>query len=229
MSTASTRWSLERLVMECPNCGDLLREGARYCSKCGTRVRERQVSPPAETQAPTRLAENLGASVDRLENARVGYQAALDIWTAETRMIWSRFNMMIVANSIILGAISLTIGSNHPLSTSFTRALCLVGLAASLAWLPAHRRACQQSSYLHSSARELESYLADPVVTISRGTEFSEGNEVALTIDGEKRRLRLGWLTRTQLAKTEPFSDFVIAMVAILYGLLLFTSLYVAP
>jgi hypothetical protein len=75
----------------------------------------------------------------------------------------------------------------------------------------------------------LESYLADPVVTISRGTEFSEGNEVALTIDGEKRRLRLGWLTRTQLAKTEPFSDFVIAMVAILYGLLLFTSLYVAP
>jgi hypothetical protein len=215
--------------MECPNCGDLLHEGARYCSKCGSRVRERPATPPAETQAPSRLVGNMGPSVDRLENARVGYQAALSIWIARTRMIWSRFNMMIVANSIILGAISLTIGSNHSLSTSFTRALCLVGLAVSLAWLPAHRRACQQNSYLHSSARELENYLSDPVATISRGTTFSEGNEVTLMIDGEKKKLRLSWLTRIQLAKTEFFSDFVIAMFAILYGVLLFMSLRLAP
>ena len=214
--------------MECPNCGDLLHEGVRYCSKCGSRVRERPATPPAETQAPSRSVGNMDPSVDRLENARVGYQAALSIWIARTRMIWSRFNMMIVANSIILGAISLTIGSDHPLSTSFTRALCLVGLAVSLAWLPAHRRAFQQNSYLHSSARELENYLADPVATISRGTTFSEGNEVTLTIDGEKKKFRLSWLTRIQLAKTESFSDFVIAIFAILYGVLLFMSLRLA-
>jgi hypothetical protein len=75
----------------------------------------------------------------------------------------------------------------------------------------------------------LENYLADPVATISRGTTFSEGNEVTLTIDGEKKKLRLSWLTRIQLAKTESFSDFVIAMFAILYGVLLFMSLRVAP
>jgi len=204
--------------MECPNCGYLLVEGARYCSRCGTRVRERPAPPLGETQAPT-------PSVDRLENARVGYQTTLTIWIAQTRMMWSRFNVMIVANSIILGAINLTIGDNHPLSASFTRPLCLVGLVVSLAWLNAYRRACQDNSYLLSSARELESYLVDPVVTISRGAMFSEGNEVTLTIDGEKKKLRLSWLARTQLAKTESFSYFVIAVFMVLYIALLFMAL----
>jgi hypothetical protein len=208
--------------MECPNCGDLLPEGARYCSKCGTRVRERLVSPPAETQAPTRLARNMGASADRLENARVGYQAALSIWIAKTRMIWSRFNMMVVANSLILGAIILTISNNHALSAPFTRILCLVGLAVSFAWMVTHRRACEHNSYLLSSARELESHLADPVATISRAMMFSQGDEITLTIDGEKKKLRLSWLARTGLARTESFSYFVIAMLMVLYVAFLF-------
>ncbi|TLN17116.1 zinc ribbon domain-containing protein [bacterium] len=208
--------------MECPNCGDLLREGARYCSKCGTRVRERPVPQPAEMQAPARWAQEMRPSGDRLENARVGYQAALTIWIEKTRMIWSRFNTMVVANSLILGAISLTIGTNHPQSAPFTRALCLVGLAVSLAWLAAHRRACQHNSYLLSSARELEGFLADPVVTVTRAAIFSQGNEVALTIDGEKRNLRLSWLARTGLAKTELFSYFVVAMLMVLYVAFLF-------
>ncbi|MGA2240095.1 MAG: hypothetical protein ABSG74_12885 [Candidatus Bathyarchaeia archaeon] len=156
-------------------------------------------------------------SVDRLENARVGYQAAVTIWIAKTRMIWSRFNMMVVANSLLLGAIILTIGNNHPLSVRFTRALCLVGLAVSFVWLVAHRRASQHSGYLLSSARELENLLADPVVTISRAAMFSQGSEVTLTIDGEKRRLRLSWLARTGLAETDSFSYFVIAMLMVLY------------
>jgi hypothetical protein len=208
--------------MECPNCGDLLREGARYCSKCGTRVRERPAPQPAEIQEPASLAREMGPSADHLENARVGYQAALTMWIAKTRMIWSRFNVMVVANSLILGAISLTIGNNHPLSAPFTRALCLVGLAVSFTWLAAQRRAYQHSSYLLSSVRELESFLADPVVTVSRAATFSEGNEVTLTIDGEKRKLRMSWLARTGLAKTESFSYFVIAILIVLYLAFLF-------
>jgi hypothetical protein len=208
--------------MECPNCGDLLPEGARYCSKCGTRVRERPVSPPAETQAPTRAVPSMGASADRLENARVGYQAALTVWIEKTRMIWSRFSMMFVANSLILGAIVLTIGNNRALSAPFTRILCLVGLAVSFAWLGTHRRACQQNSYLLSSARELESHLADPVATISRAMIFSQGDEITLTINGEKKKLRLSWLARSGLARTESFSYFVIAMLMVLYVAFLF-------
>ena len=211
--------------MECPNCGDLLRDGARYCSKCGTRMREQhasgeQVPPSSETRASSHPVENVGPSEDRLGNARVGYRAALDIWQAQTRLTSSRFNVMIVANSIILGAISLTIRGSRLMPAFFTRGLSLVGIVVSLAWLHAYRRASQHNSYFLWSARELESYLADPVVTISRGATFSEGNEVALTIDGEKKKLRLGWLAR--IARTESFSYFVIAAFMLLYIGLLF-------
>jgi len=211
--------------MECPNCGDFLRDGARYCSKCGTRMREQrasgeQVPPSSETRAPSHPVENVGPSEDRLENARVGYRAALDIWKAQTRLTSSRFNVMIVANSIILGAISLAIRGSRLMPAFFTRGLSLVGIAVSLAWLHAYRRASQHNSYFLWSARELESYLADPVVTISRRATFSEGNEVALTIDGEKKKLRLGWLAR--IARTESFSYFVIAAFMLLYIALLF-------
>jgi len=161
-------------------------------------------------------------SMDRMENARVGYEATLNIWIAQTQLIWSRFNVVIVANSIILGAIGLTIVSGHLLSASLTRLLCLVGLVVSLAWLYTYRRACQLNSYLVSSARELENYLADPVTTVSRGTEFSKGNEVALAIDGESKKLRLTWLARTSLAKTESFYYLLIGLFLILYVVLLF-------
>jgi len=161
--------------------------------------------------------------VGRLENARVGYEATLTIWIAQTQLIWSRFNVIIVVNSIILAAISLTIWSNHALSASLTRALCFVGLVVSLAWLFAYRRARQLNSYLLSSARELESYLADPVVTISRGTVFSQGKEVTLAIDGEKKKLRLSWLARTELAKNESFYYILIAIFMVVYIALLFT------
>lgn len=211
--------------MECPNCGDLLREGARYCSKCGTRVREHhapgeQVPPSSETRAPSHPMQNVGPSEDRLENARVGYRAALDIWKAQTQLTSSRFNAMIVANSIILGVISLTIRGKHLLPAFFTQGLSLVGIVVSLAWLHAFSCASQHNSYFLWSARELENYLADPVVTISRGAMFSEGNEVTLTIDGEKKKLRLSWLAR--IARTESFSYFAIAVFMLLYIALLF-------
>jgi hypothetical protein len=164
--------------------------------------------------------QNVGSSEDRLENARVGYRAALDVWKAQTRLASSRFNVMIVVNSIVLGAIALTIRGNHLLPVLFTRGLCLVGIVVSLVWLHAHTRASEHNSYFLWSARELESHLADPVVTISRGAVFSEGNEVTLTIDGEKKKLRLSWLAR--IARTESFSYFAIAVFMVLYIALLF-------
>lgn len=203
--------------MECPNCGDLLHEGARYCSRCGTRIRERPTPPPDETQAQAPIPP-----VARPGNAIVGYQAAVNIWVAQTQLIWSRFNVMIIANSIILAAIGLAMWGNHPLSVPFTRALCLAGLVVSLAWLVAYRRASQLSSYFLSSARELEGQLTEPVVTISRGIMFSEGKEVTLTIDGEKKKLRLSWLARTGLAENESFYHVLVAIFMVLYvGLLL--------
>ena len=205
--------------MDCPNCGDLLREGARYCSKCGARVQRPQrpdesALPSAQAQASIRPAPE-----ERTANARVGYQAALNLWNAQTQLAWSRFNVMIVANSIILGTIGLAIVYNRSFPPFFTQVLTLVGIVLCLVWLHAHWRAFQYIDYLVSSVRELESYLTDPVVTISRGALFSEGNEVTLTIDNERKKLRLSWLPR--LARTESFSSFTVAGFLLLYVFLL--------
>lgn len=210
--------------MECPNCGDLLLEGARYCSNCGTRVRERHAYPgrvprSGETQEPSNLVQNASPSEHRIENVRVGYRAALDIWRTQAELTSSRFNTMIVANSIILAVIGLAFTVNHPLSVLFTRGLVLVGIVVSLAWLHIHSRASQHGTYFLWSARELESHLADPIVTISRGVVFSEGNEVAMMINGERKKLRLSWLAR--MTGTESFPYFAIVVFILLYIVLL--------
>jgi hypothetical protein len=215
--------------MECPNCGGLLLEGARYCSNCGTRVREHhayhgRIPQYVETQEPSNLMQTTGSSEQRFENARVGYRAALDIWRTQMELISSRFNAMIVANSIILAlvilaVIGLAFTVNYPLSVFFTRALVLVGIVVSLAWLHIHSRASQHGTYFLWSARELESHLADPIVTISRGVIFSEGNEVAVMTNGEKKKLRLSWLAR--MTGAESSSYFVIVAFILLYIALL--------
>jgi hypothetical protein len=66
--------------------------------------------------------------------------------------------------------------------------------------------------------------LADPVVTVSRGALFSRGEEVTLTVDGEKKKLRLSWLAGAELAKTESFYYILVAMFTILYVALMFFS-----
>ena len=42
-----------------------------------------------------------------LENARVGYTKAVDLWIYMGGEVWSRFNVMLVANSIVLAAVGI--------------------------------------------------------------------------------------------------------------------------
>jgi len=86
--------------------------------------------------ANTKPAANRNAS-DRKEDARVGYQVAVSLWTYEGEQNWARFNVMLVANSIIIAVLGLAAtsqlsnqGSLGPLSV----VLSVVGLLLSAAW-----------------------------------------------------------------------------------------------
>jgi len=39
------------------------------------------------------------------ENAKVGYQVAIELWIYEGELVWSKFNVMLVANSIVLALV----------------------------------------------------------------------------------------------------------------------------
>jgi len=48
---------------------------------------------------------------DKKEDARIDYQVATTLWTYEGQLVWSKFNAMLVANSIVLAVIGLGISS----------------------------------------------------------------------------------------------------------------------
>jgi hypothetical protein len=208
--------------MNCPNCGGVVEDGSRFCGKCGIRLRrpgpdEKPALAPTQTQAPIRPMQGVYTPEEQLKNARVGYQAAVSLWNVQAQLSWSRFNVILLSNSIILGAICVVIfwRCGLLLWPLLTQLLSLVGIVLSLVWLHGYRRASQYNDYLALSARELEKYLAEPVVTISRGALFLEGNQVTLTIDDKKKKLRLGLLPR--LAETESFSYLMIAVFLLLF------------
>ena len=52
---------------------------------------------------------NLPENQSLTENARAGYQAAIDLWTFSSAQGWERFNIMLTANSILIAAIGLSL------------------------------------------------------------------------------------------------------------------------
>lgn len=65
------------------------------------------------------MTEGKSSTVDidavRRENALIGYQMAINLWIYQRAQCWERFNIMLLVNSIIIGAIGLTIsGAAQP-------------------------------------------------------------------------------------------------------------------
>ncbi len=149
------------------------------------------------------------------ENAKVGYQAAVDLWTYEGEQNWARFNVMLVANSVIIAAVTLVLTSENPLRLLST-VLAIVGLILCFAWFLVTKRGFDYQDYYILSARELEElFLYEPVQTAARGKLFAQGAEVPFELKGGPSRLRMSWPSRIASAGT--VSQFVILLFVIVY------------
>lgn len=67
------------------------------------------------------------------ENARVGYQVATSLWVYEGETLWSKFNALLVANSIILGSIGLSMTASSRL-VLFSVGMPIVGIILCGLW-----------------------------------------------------------------------------------------------
>jgi len=160
-------------------------------------------------------SSNTDPNSARRENALVGYQMAIELWTNQGVQGWARFNGMLVVNSIIIAVIGLTITSQRQL-TVLTFLLPLLGLLLCGIWFVLGRREAQYSDYYIHAARELEEkYLSDPVKVISRGGLFAEGQPVTIEISGKSKELRMSKLAQIFRAKT--VANWMIAILAIIY------------
>jgi len=141
---------------------------------------------------------------NNLENARVGYQVAVNLWTYEGETLWSKFNAMLVANGIFLAAISLFMtASNRPVfSILLPCVMSSVGIILCVFWFLLTKRGFEYHDYWVFSAREIErQYFKSLIQTVSRGERFADGQEVQFV--GEKKALKmsnLSWLVPAKCA-----------------------------
>jgi len=154
------------------------------------------IAVPAPRTSGTEQQSDAARETD-LEHARTGYVAAVELWTYEGDSIWTRFNAMLVANSVILAFIGLIYGSTGP-SPIFKKGLAITGLLLCMVWLILTKRAFDYYKYWILSARELEEkHLSSVVKTVSRGGAFAEGEPVNFFIGGKMITYRMSWVGRS--------------------------------
>ena len=152
------------------------------------------------------------------ENAKVGYQVAIELWTYEGELVWSKFNAMLVANSIVLALIGFTLNSNQ-LPQVLAVGMPVAGLLLCLAWFLLTKRGFDNYVYWILSARELEErHLAPIVRTVSRGAYLADGGKVEIAVGGKSRKYQMGWFSR--LLRAEWSAYLVIIVFAVMYVLL---------
>lgn len=153
------------------------------------------------------------------EDARVGYQVAVEIAYNYATIIWSIFNAMLLANSIVVaGAILLFTGKDKfPI---FKALLPLAGLVLCAIWFLLSKRTQEQARYFIYSAREIEEqHLVPTVKTVSFGGEFADGKSVSLTIGDKSMVRQLSFWGR--MMSGERASYMVVCVFAVLYLVLL--------
>jgi hypothetical protein len=134
-----------------------------------------------------------GSGRGDMETARTGYESALNYSTLNQNIIWSVFNTMLVANSIVVTGIGI-IHSTQTLMSFFQIFLPLMGILLCLIWFMLVQRHLQLSIFFLFSAREIEEcYLKDTLRTFHNGGKFSDGEPVTLTIDGKEKKCQMGF------------------------------------
>ena len=154
------------------------------------------------------------------EDARMAYQVAVDVAYTYATIIWSIFNAMLVANSIVVaGAVLLLSGSDK--LVVLQALLPLAGLILCATWFLLAKRTQEQGCYFIYSAREIEDqHLAPIVKTLSRGGTFASGDSVSMIIDG--REIIRRFTVWGRIIRGEWASYIVVCVFAALYVVLLF-------
>jgi hypothetical protein len=154
-------------------------------------------------------------STDEIQNALMGYQVAVDLWMNQGEQAWSKFNSMLVVNSIIIASLGL-IGIGSDKQSSIILFLPIFGIFTCILWFIHVRRDAAYSDYFVMSARELEEkYLSNSVKTLSKGGKFAEGEIVTLEIAQRDKDMQMGFWARVLRARSA--ANWVIVILILLY------------
>lgn len=122
------------------------------------------------------------------DHDEVGYQVAVDLWGTVVETSWSRFNAMVVANSIIIGLLGTILNKNDNKDLLvFAGFLSLIGVFLTILWLSLMARDSKFQRFYSRSARSFERRLFEesanktpsaPHLTTLKGAKLAKGWKV---------------------------------------------------
>lgn len=145
------------------------------------------------------------SSNSKLTTAIAKYQAAVGKNNSESEVLWSRYNTMLLFNSVLLTAIGLTSNSSdYNISEKLKMFLPYAGLISCYFWFITTLRGFQWIEHWIISARKIEKkYLMERIDEVTDFDPLNRGNE-------EKSRI-IGW------PKTPIAAYMMIILIGILY------------
>ena len=111
-------------------------------------------------------------SEEKPELLTIGYQTAVSLWTLSSQQIYSRFNAMLTANSIIIAAIVLMIG-NEAVPKYLFITLAAVGIFLCILWAVFVCYGIRSERKYRRKAKKLEPSGIKVVEDISPVSKFS--------------------------------------------------------
>lgn len=111
---------------------------------------------------------------DELENARVKYQVALDLFKSEGQIQWTRYSAMLLVNTVFIGLIGFAKDIKFHGFFQQLIQLPLLGLILCYLWFRMTHSGFTWMKFWISEARELEKQLKDKdqINPITKGNEF---------------------------------------------------------
>ncbi len=164
--------------------------------------------------------QNTDLNNEKIENVRIGYQVATNLWSSRAAELWSQFSALVTANSIVLAATTLAINSPNP-PQILSIGMPIVGLILCTLWFFIHSRGAGYTYYWALCARELEEkHLSESLNMISRGGSLSRGKEIDFEFKNSTIPFRMRLMGR--MIRVESLAYLVIAVFSAMYLGLLF-------
>lgn len=153
-----------------------------------------------------------------IENIRIGYRVAVQLWTYEGSAAWNRFSVILVANSILVGIAGSALADNAV--SGWTLSFPAAGLVLCFLWWTILRRGMGYQFHYTRSARCLEKLLEGPLGTVSEGEKFGD----AYPVQYDDRPGRIYQMPFLGQLKMRHSAALVIAVFFVVNVLLLATS-----
>ncbi len=150
-----------------------------------------------------------------LEIAKLGYETAIQLLAAEKEDLMSKYNAMLVANSLILAAIGFSYQAAN-FYTPFKYFLPIVGTVICVAWYMSGKRTAEKVSFLIYCAREIEGkFFHDVFKHLYNGHLFGKAKAIEFFLEGKQRSRRMKFWGR--LVKSRVLLNLIILIFAIMY------------